>query len=87
MDRVQQGHPFFYFLFATSTYHVFRTSDSAVRQLGYRGDVIVQLDWCVGELVKTLDRLKLSDNILIVFCSDNGPVGDDGYKDGPRKDG
>ena len=43
--------------------------------------MIVQLDWCVGELVKTLDRLKLSDNTLIVFCSDNGPVGDDGYKD------
>ena len=50
--------------------------------LGYRGDSIVQLDWCVGELIKTLDRLKLTDNTLVVFCSDNGPVLDDGYQDG-----
>ena len=40
------------------------------------------LDWCVGELMKTLDRLKLTENTLVVFCSDNGPVLDDGYKDG-----
>jgi arylsulfatase A len=32
--------------------------------------------------MKTLDRLKLAENTLIVFCSDNGPVLDDGYKDG-----
>ena len=49
--------------------------------LGFRGDAIVQLDWCVGELMKTLDRLKLAENTLVVFCSDNGPVLDDGYKD------
>jgi len=35
----------------------------------------MQLDWCVGELTKTLDRLGLA-NTLIVFCSDNGPVDD-----------
>jgi arylsulfatase A len=32
--------------------------------------------------MKTLDRLKLADNTLIVLCSDNGPVLDDGYQDG-----
>ena len=42
----------------------------------------MQLDWCVGELTKTLDRLGLAENTLVVFCSDNGPVLDDGYKDG-----
>jgi arylsulfatase A len=31
--------------------------------------------------MKTLDRLKLTENTLVVFCSDNGPVMDDGYKD------
>jgi len=32
--------------------------------------------------MKTLDRLKLTENTLVVFCSDNGPVLDDGYADG-----
>jgi len=39
----------------------------------------MQLDWCVGELTKTLDRLGLA-NTLIVFCSDNGPVDDPGER-------
>ena len=51
-------------------------------QLGFRGDAIVELDWCVGELMKTVERLNLSEKTLVVFCSDNGPVLDDGYKDG-----
>jgi arylsulfatase A len=51
-------------------------------KLGFRGDAIVQLDWCVGEIVKTLDRLNLTESTLVIFCSDNGPVLDDGYQDG-----
>ena len=50
--------------------------------LGLRGDSIVQLDWCVGEVVAALERLKLAESTMVVFCSDNGPVLDDGYKDG-----
>ena len=49
--------------------------------MGPRGDVIVQADWCVGEILATLDRLKLADNTLVIFTSDNGPVVDDGYQD------
>ena len=78
-----KDNPFFLF-FSSHDLHVPRIPHERFRgtsALSYRGDVIVQLDWCVGELVKTLDRLKLSDKTLIVFCSDNGPVGDDGYKD------
>ncbi len=76
--------PFFLF-FASHDLHVPRMPHERFQgktKLGFRGDAIVQLDWCVGELTKTLDRLKLSDNTLIVFCSDNGPVLDDGYHDG-----
>ena len=50
--------------------------------LGYRGDAIQQMDWCVGQLLDTLDELELADNPLVIFCSDNGPVLDDGYQDG-----
>jgi arylsulfatase A len=50
--------------------------------LGFRGDAIAEFDWSVGEILKTLDRLKLAEKTLIVLCSDNGPVLDDGYVDG-----
>jgi len=49
---------------------------------GVRGDAIVQFDWCVGELLHTLDRLDLARNTLVILSSDNGPVVDDGYRDG-----
>jgi len=49
--------------------------------LGPRGDVIVEMDWCVGELVKELEHLGILENTMIIFSSDNGPVVDDGYID------
>lgn len=75
--------PFFLF-FASHDLHVPRIPHERFQgatSLGYRGDSIVQLDWCVGELMKTLDRLGIAENTLVVFCSDNGPVLDDGYED------
>ncbi len=75
--------PFFLF-FASHDIHVPRIPHERFQgktSLGLRGDSIIELDWCVGELMKTLDRLKLAENTLVVFCSDNGPVLDDGYKD------
>lgn len=49
--------------------------------LGPRGDVIAELDWCVGELVKTLKEEGIWEDTLLIFSSDNGPVLDDGYDD------
>ena len=42
----------------------------------------MQADWEVGEILRTLDELKLAENTLVLFTSDNGPVLDDGYRDG-----
>ncbi len=81
--EANRRQPFFLF-FASHDLHVPRIPHErfqGVTKLGYRADSIVQLDWCVGELMKTLDRLGLAENTLVVFCSDNGPVMDDGYKD------
>lgn len=78
-----RDEPFFLF-FASHDLHVPRIVHERFQgktTLGPRADAIIQLDWCVGELLKTLDRLALTDNTLVVFCSDNGPVLDDGYKD------
>jgi arylsulfatase A-like enzyme len=78
-----QDRPFFLF-FATHDIHVPRVPHSRFAGktgMGPRGDAISQLDWCVGEIVKKLEELKLADRTLVVFTSDNGPVLDDGYKD------
>ncbi len=78
-----KGEPFFLY-FATHDVHVPRVPHSRFAGksgLGPRGDAILQLDWCVGEILKTLDRLNLADDTLVIFTSDNGPVVDDGYKD------
>jgi arylsulfatase A-like enzyme len=40
---------------------------------GLYGDVIEEIDWSVGQMLATLRRLKLADNTLVMFCSDNGP--------------
>ena len=41
---------------------------------GPYGDFVNELDWSVGQVLATLDRLKLSDNTLVIFTSDNGGV-------------
>ena len=82
MEENKDG-PFFLF-FASHDLHVPRIPHERFQgktDLGYRADVIVQLDWCVGEIMKGLDDLGLAENTMIVFCSDNGPVMDDGYAD------
>jgi arylsulfatase A-like enzyme len=40
---------------------------------GPHGDFIYELDWIVGELLATLERLGVADNTLVIFTSDNGP--------------
>ncbi|MEN6425478.1 MAG: arylsulfatase [Phycisphaerales bacterium] len=78
-----QAGPFFLY-FSTHDIHVPRVPHprfAGVSGLGPRGDVILQLDWCVGEVLKALDRLNLADNTMVIFTSDNGPVVDDGYQD------
>jgi len=49
--------------------------------LGPRGDVIAEMDWCVGELMSALERLGIAEDTIVIFSSDNGPVLDDGYED------
>lgn len=50
-------------------------------QLGPRGDAILQLDSTVGDILAVLDNHRLSENTLVIFTSDNGPVLFDGYFD------
>lgn len=85
--NANKDRPFFLF-FASHDIHVPRTPHERFlgkSGMGPRGDSILEFDWCVGEVVKTLDRLKLTEKTIVVVCSDNGPVLDDGYKDKARE--
>src|SRR5262249_2504440 len=77
------SEPFFLY-FATHDPHVPRVPHPRFvgkTTMGPRGDAIGEFDWSVGEILSTLDRLRLADNTIVIVTSDNGPVIDDGYQD------
>ena len=78
-----QGEPFFLEV-ATHNIHVPRSPNPKFRgksECGVRGDTIVEFDWTVGQVLDTLDRLKLADNTLVILTSDNGGVLDNNGPD------
>ncbi len=46
---------------------------------GLYGDVVEEFDYETGRLLDTLDELKLADNTLVIYTSDNGPWNQDKY--------
>ena len=57
---------------------------------GRFGDWVEEVDWSVGRVLDTLRELKLDQNTLVVFTSDNGPwliKGADGGSAGPLRGG
>jgi arylsulfatase A-like enzyme len=82
--KVSSDEPFFLF-FSLHDPHTPRVPHPRFRgktEMGVRGDVIVQIDWCVGEILRILDERGLRENTLVIFSSDNGPVVTDAYDDG-----
>ncbi|HLP36025.1 arylsulfatase [Lacibacter sp.] len=79
----QKANPFFLY-FSTHDIHVPRIAHerfAGKSGFGPRGDVLLQLDWTVGQIEEVLKKNGLLENTLIIFTSDNGQVIDDGYKD------
>jgi len=76
-DFIRRHHdkPFFLYL-AHNMPHVpiYASKDFlGTSERGLYGDVVQELDWSVGEVVRTLREEGLLNNTLIVFSSDNGP--------------
>lgn len=79
-----RGEPFFLY-YALTDIHVPHMPNLEFLNhsgMALRGDALLQMDWCVGQVLHALDSLGLADNTLVIFSSDNGPVVDDGYADG-----
>ena len=68
-------HPFLLYLPHTMVHVPLFVSplNAGKSKLGLFADVMWEIDWSVGQIIDTLDRLKLSENTLVVFTSDNGP--------------
>lgn len=61
--------------FPTSAIHrpCLPTFTKGKSQAGLRGDIVVELDWTVNEIIQALKENNAYENTLLIFTSDNGP--------------
>lgn len=74
VQRAATKKPFFLYLALTIPHEPLRPSRRFAGKSGINevADLILEMDWSVGEILRTLDRIKLGDNTIVVFASDNG---------------
>ena len=73
--KSKPGQPFFLY-HASSAVHLASLPGRDFKgktKAGPHGDLIAEFDHVVGELLKTLERLHVADNTLVIVTSDNGP--------------
>lgn len=75
IEHRREGQPFFAYI-TPSMPHVPLFASPAFKgksKRGLYGDVVEEIDWNVGRLLRYLDEKGLSENTLVIFASDNGP--------------
>ena len=67
--------PFFLYLAHNMAHVPLAVSDKfrGKSEQGLYGDVMMEIDWSVGEIWRTIRELGLEDNTLLILTSDNGP--------------
>lgn len=72
----KKNQPFFLYLALTAphTPWLAQKKFTGKSSAGEYGDFTMQVDYSVGEVLKTLEKLGLKENTLVIFTSDNGPV-------------
>ncbi|MFT4566216.1 MAG: arylsulfatase A-like enzyme [Saprospiraceae bacterium] len=73
--ETNKDKPFFLYVPHSQPHVPLYVSDrfSGTSDRGLYGDVISEIDWSVGEIIKTLKTNGLEENTMIIFASDNGP--------------
>ena len=70
-----QENPFFVYLAHPMPHVPLFVSDAfkGKSEQGLYGDVIMEIDWSIGQINQTLEQLGLAENTLVIVISDNGP--------------
>ena len=73
--RENKNHPFFLYVAHPMPHVPIAASEKYLNKSGggLFGDVMEEMDWSVGEIMKTLEENGLTQNTLVIFTSDNGP--------------
>lgn len=73
--RKNKANPFFLYLAHPQPHVPLFVSEKfeGKSKAGLYGDVIMEIDWSVGEVLKALEENGLEENTLVIFTSDNGP--------------
>ena len=73
-QSVKKTKPFFVYLALPSPHTPIVPNKEFIGKSGVTeyGDYVEETDWAVGQIMKTLDSLNISDNTIILFSSDNG---------------
>ncbi len=73
--RKNQKKPFFIYLAHSMPHVPLAVSDKfkGKSEQGLYGDVMMEIDWSIGEILRTLKELGLEENTLVILTSDNGP--------------
>ncbi|MFO0898909.1 MAG: sulfatase [Pirellulales bacterium] len=73
--RAQKDGPFFVYLPHSMPHVPLHVSDkfAGKSEQGLFGDVLMEIDWSVGQVLATLEELGLDEKTLVIFTSDNGP--------------
>ena len=76
LKRQKSDQPFFLYLALAAPHTPWLPSESFndTSEAGLYGDFTVQVDHSVGQVLKSLDELGMTENTLVFFTSDNGPV-------------
>jgi len=87
-----KSRPFFLYLPHSMVHVPLHVSDKfkGKSKRGLFGDVVMEVDWSVGQILSTLKRLGIDKDTMVVFCSDNGPwlsYGDHAGSAGPLREG
>ena len=87
-----KNNPFFLYLPHSMPHQPIAVSEkfAGKSELGLYGDVMMEIDWSVGKILKSLQENVIDQNTLVIFASDNGPAlnfGKWGGSAGPLREG